>query len=126
MYQISEESLRVAIDTYKRLPKIRKILKGVKITDEELTEFQSAISSYQEIQTAINDASISDVMTIVLAAALKFDSSDVHIEAEEEKIEVRFRIDGVLQEVANLPSEAWKKVVSRIKLISGLKIFIVI
>lgn len=122
LYKISEESLKIGLDAYKRLPKVRKIIKGVKITDEELEEYQSAINTYAEIQTAIDGASISDVMTIIMAASLKFDTSDVHIEAEEKKIAVRYRIDGMLQEVAFLPADAWKKVISRIKLISGLKI----
>lgn len=122
IYFISEESLRVAFKAYETLPKIKQIVKGVKITDEELAGFQSQLNSYQDIQGVMKNANITDVMTIVMAAALQFDTSDVHVEAEQEKIAVRFRMDGVLQEVATLPHDAWKKVVSRIKLISGLKI----
>lgn len=122
IYMISEESLRVALKAYETLPKIKQIVKGVKITDEELKEFQNQFTHYEDIQKVIGKANITDVMTIVTAAALQFDTSDVHIEAEEKKIAVRFRIDGVLQEVAELPDEAWKKIIARIKLISGLKI----
>ncbi len=122
VYQISEESLRVAIKAYDALPLIKKIVKGVKVTDEELNQFQSQLHTYEDIQTIIAKANITDVMTIVMAAGLQFGTSDIHIEAEEEKIMIRFRIDGILQNVAMLPHDIWKKIVARIKLISGLKI----
>jgi type IV pilus assembly protein PilB len=64
-------------------------------------------------------------MIVIMAAALKFGTSDVHVEAEKERIAVRYRIDGVLQQIADVKSENWKKIISRIKLISGLKINVV-
>jgi type IV pilus assembly protein PilB len=122
VYQISEESLRVAIKAYDTLPQIKKVVKGVQVTDEELDKFRKQLTSYEDMQSIMDGASVSDIMTIVMAAALQFGTSDVHVEAEEEQIMVRFRIDGVLQEVAKLPHDFWKKIVARIKLISGLKI----
>ncbi|HBP00392.1 MAG: type II secretion system protein E [Candidatus Uhrbacteria bacterium GW2011_GWF2_41_16] len=122
VYQISEESLQIGLKMYATLPKVKPIIKGVKITDGELDKFQSVIQTYTDIQQTIQKSSITDAMTVVLAAGLKFGTSDIHIEAEEEKTIVRYRIDGVLQEVATLPATAWKKVIARIKLISGLKI----
>lgn len=122
LYKISEESLRVALKAYESLPKIKQIIKGVKVTDEEIDQFSSQLKNYKDIQKVLSRASITDIMTIVMSAALQFGSSDVHIEAEQEKIVVRFRIDGVLQKVSTLPHEFWKKVIARIKLISGLKI----
>ncbi|MBI5793520.1 type II/IV secretion system protein [Candidatus Uhrbacteria bacterium] len=122
LYKISEESFRVAFKAYDSLPQVKEIVKGVKVTDEELERFTSKLTSYADIQKVMDRASVTDIITIVMAAALQFGTSDVHVEAEEKKIIVRFRIDGVLQEVAALPHDFWKKIVSRIKLISGLKI----
>ena len=122
IYKISEESLRLALAFYDTLPKLRKIIKGVKITEEELSRFRSELKTYPDIQRTLEKASITDIMTVVMAASLQFDTSDVHIEAEEERVVVRFRVDGVLQEVASLPHELWKKIIARIKLISAIKI----
>ncbi len=122
VYQISEESIRVAIKAYDTLPQIKEIVKGVKVTDDELETFKSQLTKYTDIQKVMDHASVTDIMTIVMAAGLQFGTSDVHVEAEQEKIIVRFRVDGVLQEVASLPHDFWKKIVARIKLISGLKI----
>lgn len=122
LYIISEESFRVAEKLYDALPKVRKIVKGVNITDDELGRYQSDLKTYADIARIVKNASVTDIMTIVMAAGLAFNTSDVHIEAEEEKVAVRFRIDGVLQEVAALDADMWKKLIARIKLISGLKI----
>ncbi len=122
VYQISEESLRVAMKAYETLPQLKTVVKGVRVSDDELETYKKELKEFPDVQRVMNDASVTDIMTIVMAAALQFGTSDVHIEAEEEKIAVRFRIDGVLEEVANLPHEFWKKIVARIKLISGLKI----
>lgn len=122
LFKISPESFRVALHAYERLPVTRPIVKGVKITDQELEEFQGAMKSWGDIDRTIQQATVSDLVTIVLSAALKFDSSDIHIEAEQETIAIRYRLDGVLQDVASLPHDNWKRIISRIKLISGLKI----
>ncbi len=122
IYLISEESLRVALKAYETLPKIKAIIKGVNITTEELARFQAQMKEYTDVQNVVKSASITDIMTILIAAALQFGTSDIHVEAEEHKIIARFRIDGILQEIASLPHDLWKKIISRIKLISGLKI----
>jgi len=59
---------------------------------------------------------------MILASAINVGTSDVHIEAEEKAIKVRFRIDGVLADVATMPKESWQKVISRIKLMAKLKL----
>ncbi len=122
VYQISEESLRVAIKAYDTLPQIKEIVKGVKVTDDELEKYKKQLKAYSDVQSVMDNSSVTDIITIVMAAALQFGTSDVHVEAEQETIAVRFRIDGVLQEVAALPHDFWKKIIARIKLISGLKI----
>lgn len=122
IYQISEESLRIAIKAYDTLPQIKEIVKGVQVTDEELDKFKQQLNAFTDIQKVMDKANVSDIITIVMAGALQFGTSDIHVEAEESGIMVRFRIDGVLQEVATLPEDFWKKIVARIKLISGLKI----
>jgi type IV pilus assembly protein PilB len=59
---------------------------------------------------------------MIVASALKAEASDIHIEAEENMVVVRFRLDGILHNIAQLPKEMQKQLISRIKLLSGLKI----
>lgn len=122
VYQVSEESMRVALKMYDTLPKIKLIVKGVKVTDDELNRFKSELKTFPDIQRVLDKASITDIMTIIMAGAIQFNTSDVHVEAEEKRVGISFRVDGVLQDVAELPHDFWKKMIARIKLISGLKI----
>jgi type IV pilus assembly protein PilB len=56
----------------------------------------------------IDAAQITDIVTMIMAAAIKSNSSDVHIEAEENSIKVRFRVDGVLHDAATIDKELRK------------------
>ncbi len=121
-YLISDHSLEAGIKLYASLPIIKPISKDINITDEELARFKEGIENLQALQQFFKNVSITDILTLMIASALKTTASDIHVEAEEKGIAVRYRIDGVLHEVAELPKEDWKRFVSRIKLLAGLKI----
>ena len=121
VYMISENSLTVALHVYDTLPSIRKIVKGVKISEDEIKRFLD-IRSFDRLQAALVGANITDIVVILVAAALNTRSSDIHIEAEEKEIVIRFRIDGILTRVAAIPNSEWVRMISRVKLLSGLKI----
>ncbi|EKD32749.1 MAG: hypothetical protein ACD_76C00154G0006 [uncultured bacterium] len=122
LYKISQESFDQAMKLYETLPKVSVIVRGVEITAEELGRFRKNIKGFSDIQTQIKNATVTDLVAVILAAAIEADASDVHIEAEESGVVFRLRIDGVLQDVARIESEKWKNLISRIKLVSGLKI----
>ncbi len=123
VYLISEYSFEEASKLYEALPSIKAITKDVVITRTDLDRFSVAINSFDELNKAIQKTeNVSDIFLMILGSALKFKSSDIHIEAAEKKIEVRMRLDGILQIVGELPKELWSKISSRIKLMAGLKI----
>ncbi len=70
----------------------------------------------------VRQAPITKIVHTVLSYALKARASDVHIEPQEGRTRVRYRIDGVLQEKLILPKAVHNAVVSRIKILSNLKI----
>jgi type IV pilus assembly protein PilB len=121
-YVISPHSLDYALKIYNTLPKIIRQNRGVDITEEELARFQGDIENYQSLGRKINEVNTTDVITLILATALKMNSSDVHIEAEEKGIPVRVRVDGVLYEAAVIEKEKWKQIISRLKLLAKVKI----
>jgi type IV pilus assembly protein PilB len=121
-YLISPHSLEYALKIYATLPKVIHQTRGVDIAEEELEKFKSYIDNYQSLAKKINDVNTTDVITLVLATSLKMDSSDIHIEAEEKGIAVRYRVDGVLYEAAVIEKEKWKQIISRLKLLARVKI----
>jgi type IV pilus assembly protein PilB len=122
LYVISGHSLDYALKIYATLPKIIRQTRGVDITEEELEKFKSYITDYRSLAEKINQVNTTDVITLILATALKMDSSDLHIEAEEKGIAVRVRVDGVLYEAAVIEKEKWKQIISRLKLLAKVKI----
>lgn len=122
IYIISEHSFEQAFHLYSVLPRVRKFSSGVEITEEDFRKFEKEVQSFRDLNTTIQRASLSDMVTIIIAAAIKSRASDIHIEAEEKGIKVRYRIDGILQDVTEMDKSLWEQVIARIKLLSRLKI----
>jgi len=68
------------------------------------------------------DAPIPRMVNTILDRAIKIDASDIHIEPGIKSIEVRYRVDGVLQSVVKLPKTIQSAIISRIKILCNLKI----
>jgi type II secretory ATPase GspE/PulE/Tfp pilus assembly ATPase PilB-like protein len=122
LYLISSTSLKQALEIYKTLPRINKPTGGVEISEKDLKKYEKEISSYKSLDGKINEVNISDIVTLILATALKVGASDVHIETEKEEIIIRLRIDGVLQRATTIDKDKWKKIISRMKILAGVKI----
>jgi type IV pilus assembly protein PilB len=122
IYFVSTSSFNYAVKIYDSLPKIDRTERGVKITQEDLEKFKDFIQDYRSLGEKINEVNTTDVVTLVLATALKMETSDIHVEAEEKGIAIRFRVDGVLQDAAEVEIEKWKQIISRLKLLAKVKI----
>lgn len=70
----------------------------------------------------IREAPITKIVQTIVAFAMKARASDIHIEPQEQRTRVRYRIDGILTEKLILPRSVHEAVVSRVKILSGLKI----
>lgn len=73
-------------------------------------------------QDIAEDSPIAQTINLLLESAIRSHASDIHIEPREAYIQIRFRIDGVLQEVNRLPRNVINSLVSRVKILSNLKI----
>lgn len=80
------------------------------------------IVDVQKIGEVIKEAPIAKIVATTLEFAVNARASDVHIEPLEDHTRVRYRIDGILQEKLVLPRKVHDAVVSRVKILSGLKI----
>ncbi|OGM56460.1 hypothetical protein A3F62_02065 [Candidatus Woesebacteria bacterium RIFCSPHIGHO2_12_FULL_44_11] len=70
----------------------------------------------------IRQEKVSQVVTSILEFAVRARASDVHIEPQEKSTRVRYRIDGILQEKLTIPKELHESLISRVKILSGIKI----
>ena len=122
LYLISEASFKSALKVYERAPKFRKVVRGVTITEHNLEQASEKISSLKDLAANIERAAATEAVTMVIAGGLKTRASDIHLEAEEGGVKLRYRIDGVLYMVATVPAATAAKAIPRLKLLSGLKI----
>jgi len=122
VYLISKNSLERILKLYEKMPVVKLITKDISISAEQLESVQADVSDFRSLQGLLEKGSTSDLIVRILGAGLKIDASDIHIEAEEDQVVLRFRLDGVLHDAAELQKEVYKKLVSRIKLTSSLKI----
>ena len=90
---------------------------AVKETTEEALSKKEA-----NITTIVQDSPISKALTTILSYAAKTKASDIHIEPLEKSLIIRCRIDGVLRRIMELPKTVAPALVSRIKILSNLKI----
>ena len=122
LYLISPESLKQGLKLYESLPVIHIVTGGVEIPPEDIVRFRAETKTAADVQRVMERATVTDIVAALMASAVEMHSSDIHIEAEEKDIAVRFRLDGVLQDIARIPKERWMQLISRVKLVSGLKI----
>jgi type II secretory ATPase GspE/PulE/Tfp pilus assembly ATPase PilB-like protein len=126
---VTETSLEKAWEYYSTITAAKRLKKHiagkVDIDNRRLAEHQKAINNIKDLEKhllAIPAAQTSDVVEAVIAGALKTFASDIHFEAEETQVRMRYRIDGLLQDVTKIPLKNYPLILSRIKLLSGLKI----
>ena len=122
LYLISPESFKVALEAYRSVPIIKKYDSGVEITSADLKKFEDVISNYRNLAEKVNEVNITDLITLILATAMKTGASDIHIEAEAKGVVIRLRLDGVLHEAAEIAKDKWHRIISRLKILAGVKI----
>ncbi len=111
----SANEVREAIDfNYKGYGEIEKQLSRISISSDT-SEERLAIS-------ADTDAPLAQALNLIIEEAVKARSSDIHIEPEEDRLRVRYRIDGTLQDMMSLPLNIHLALVSRIKILADLNI----
>lgn len=90
---------------------------------KETEEFkQTKTVDSKEISEIIKEAPIAKIVATILEYAVSSRASDVHIEPQEDRVRVRYRIDGILYDRLSLPKSVQEAVISRIKILSEMKI----
>jgi type IV pilus assembly protein PilB len=125
VYAASEEGVRQVLKQYSL--QIDEAMGGAfKDTAAEAEAAKEANLTRQEkgktIKTIVQDSPISKALSAILDYAAKNRASDIHIEPLEKELKIRCRIDGVLREIMKLPKTTEAPLVSRVKILSNLKI----
>ena len=100
---------------------VDKMLQDITSGTMNMEEFQQNTATERDTD-ADSDAPLVKLVNTIISEAFKFRASDIHIEPLEQRIRVRYRVDGVLQEVNNPPKRLQGAILSRIKIQSGMSI----
>lgn len=122
VYMASEEGVRHILEQY-RTNLAEGVSAAVKsVQSEEAAQRTSDGKAVADIKTIVQDSPISRALSTIMEYAARARASDIHIEPLETSLRIRCRIDGVLREIMRLPKSIEPALISRIKILSNLKI----
>ncbi len=130
VYMASVESLSKVWKRYSDLSYSQKTHGGaVDISNEQIDNLIKNITHIEDVRQLIDKLlaetkgyRISSLLEIILSGALALSASDIHIEPEAEAVKIRYRLDGVLVEITEFTAKVYQLLLSRIKLLSGMKL----
>ncbi len=123
LYVISPSSLEQSLRQYRGAYFIDSIdVMRLMLTGEELENFNEGIGKLIDLKNKIDSMPTTELLHILFSAAIKLNVSDIHLEPQKKDVRLRYRIDGVLQDIVNFPHKTYKLALSRIKLMSKMKI----
>ncbi|MFA5878482.1 MAG: GspE/PulE family protein [Candidatus Staskawiczbacteria bacterium] len=103
----------------------QKILGSVTISDEIAAQVKKEIkniSDFKKKTEAFLTQKTTDLLDVLLAGSIIIGASDIHFEAQEEQARLRVRLDGVLQDVLAIELKTYQSLISRLKLLSKIKL----
>lgn len=129
-FMVSMVSLKRIWERYKDLSYSFETKGGaLTISNEEIVEFSEKVHGIEDITALIKEVlgtkkiyRISRLFEIIIAGALATGASDIHFEPEELHVRLRYRLDGILTNIISLDPDTYNLLLSRIKLLSNLKL----
>jgi len=122
IFPVNEDEFKVLLKKYKNPEmEIEKALESLEEKSKE-EEKKTSILKKREKFSIIREAPVSKMVEVILKNAIDGKASDIHIEPTEEKVRVRYRVDGILYNSLFLPKKVGPAIISRIKILSNLKI----
>ncbi len=97
------------------------LARSVDLSRDDLEKTSAQLNSFEQLGKFIQESNQKDMLRYVLAAGLLLSAGDIHIEPEEKCVLIRFRIDGILQNVAQIPLNEYPTFLGQIKMLSGFK-----
>ncbi len=130
VYMVSHASLTKVWKLYSELSYSFETKSGaLDISNDQISEFLAQVQAIGDVQKMIGEVlamkksyRITRIMEIILAGAISLNASDIHIEPEADFVRIRYRLDGILTDILEFDKDTYKLLLSRIKLVSNLKL----
>ncbi len=130
LHLVSHAGLDKVWGYYKDISLAQKTEAGVfDISHAGVEELAEKLHSKEDVEKLITGIAsqkglhqVSKIFEIILGGAIAVGASDIHLEPQEESVRFRYRLDGILQDIASIDHKIYKLLISRLKLLSGLKL----
>ncbi|MDX9913094.1 MAG: GspE/PulE family protein [Candidatus Moranbacteria bacterium] len=99
----------------------QSLSRSINISEKNLNDASSFTQDLTKFNQHIKNSNSNELAEVIIASALLLSAGDIHIEPETDAIKIRFRIDGILQDIASIPLNEYPTLLGKIKLLSGLK-----
>ena len=123
---VSKTSLKKAWEFYAVVRRRAGAITGeVDVSADRIAAFRAAVNNLPDIAkllTGLEQKRTTDILEIIIAGSLETDASDIHLEPQADHVRLRYRLDGVLNDAANIPSASYQYLLSRVKLIAEMKL----
>lgn len=123
LFVISPRNFENILGRYKKLvlPSLTDQLE-INLEKSDIKEFEKELQDLLDLKQRIKELPTTEILNIIMAGAYKLGASDVHIEPQENSLRLRYRIDGMLHDVVELPFNIVRSILSRIKMMAGMKL----
>jgi len=101
---------------------IAKKITGQVVVPESIFKEVKTLPQFKKKIEEFLTSNVTELLEIILGGAISLDASDIHIEPEKKEIKLRVRLDGILHDVLIFDFKIYQTLLSRIKLLSGLKL----
>ena len=116
-------SLQNILKRYQTIKKAGVFEMGaIEIKEEELDRLEKEINNTSDLKSRLQKVSTTGLLELLVAGALKTGASDVHLESESNSARLRYRIDGLLHDIAVIDKHSYEKALDRIKVLSKMKL----
>ena len=118
----SESGIRMAMGAYKDLEGPTALQTENTIDESKIQSYQAEIENLGALREKLQSATAEEALNILSVGALKTGASDIHYQPEEKRVIVRFRIDGVLQQVLELDTSTYAYLANQLKYKAGMRL----
>lgn len=123
-YLVSRASLKRLHEQYKSFSLFENIDRmKLDLSEDDFQKLQERFSSILALKKNVLDMPTTQVVALIVAGAVSLRASDIHFEPQNgDQVRMRYRLDGVLQDVGHLPLEVYKFIISRVKMMGKMKL----
>ncbi len=99
-----------------------KIEQLLSLKEEDLNNIEKSLIDLNNLANKITSAPVSEILSIIMTGAVKSQASDIHLEPSSDNVRLRYRIDGILQDMAIFPKNIYASVANRVKMLGRIKL----